>query len=256
MAEGAKVARDHGADLLDINMGCPVPKITRNGAGSALLCDPARAASLVDAVKRASGLPVSVKIRSGWDSTRQNAPEVARALEQGGACAIAIHPRTRAQGYTGLADWSMITRVKQAVKVPVVGNGDVKSKADAERMLLETGCDAVMIGRGALGNPWIFREVLGGAGPTPEERLAMVLRHLTEHIEFSGDTLNGVRSFRKTLLWYAHGLHGASAFRTIAARIDGFSEVREAIVRFFSEARADAPGGDGEQDIDLRAAYG
>lgn len=255
MAGAAKIAKEMGADVIDVNMGCPVPKVTKNGAGSALMCDPPRAGRVVEAIRKATGLPVSAKIRSGWDANSINAVEVARALEEGGACAIAIHPRTRAQGYSGKADWSVIRQVKEAVKVPVIGNGDVKSRADADRMIAETNCDAVMIGRAALGNPWIFRELNGGPKPTVEERLEMVLRNFDEHLAFIGNPTAGVRTFRRMLLWYAHGLHGASTFRQRAAVIDDPDEVRKAIREFFGQA---VPDGSTTEDaeVDLRTAYG
>jgi len=182
MAEAGLLARAAGAEVLDINMGCPVPKVTRNGAGSALLCHPERAAELVAALVRATGLPVTAKIRAGWDSTRINAPEVARALEGAGASAVALHPRTRAQGYSGAADWRLITAVKEAVRIPVIGNGDVRSPDDARRMREQTGCDAVMVGRAALGNPWIFRELGGGPPATALERCQLVARHFRAHL--------------------------------------------------------------------------
>jgi tRNA-dihydrouridine synthase B len=253
MADAARVARDEGAQVIDLNMGCPVPKVTRGGAGSALLCDPERAGEIVARVREATGLPVSAKIRSGWDSSRVNAVEVARALERGGACAIAVHPRTRAQGYSGRADWSVIAAVKQAVQVPVIGNGDVASAKDAQRMRAQTGCDAVMIGRAALGYPWIFREILGGPPPTAAERLAMVLRHFEEHLAPFPDPVMGVRSFRQMLLWYARGLRGAARFRVMAMRLDAAAEVRAAMARFFAEAE---PGEAEEAEVDYATALG
>jgi tRNA-dihydrouridine synthase B len=259
MSRGALVAKAAGADILDINMGCPVPKVTRNGAGSALLCDPNRVVEILRAVALA-GLPVTAKIRAGWDQTRINAVEVAKALEGAGAAAVALHPRTRAQGYTGFADWRLIAQVKAAVRIPVIGNGDVKSPADARRMMAETGCDAVMIGRAALGNPWIFRELLGGAPPSVEERRDMVIRHLREHLSFVGSgpeaELHGVRQFRKHLLWYAHGLHGAAAFRARAVILDRAEEVVEAVEAFFGGEGRVADREAGEQEVDLRSALG
>ncbi|MHB1845374.1 MAG: tRNA dihydrouridine synthase DusB [Deltaproteobacteria bacterium] len=255
MAEAAAMAREAGADALDINMGCPVPKVTKNGAGSALLCQPERAAEIVRAVGTA-GLPVTVKIRAGWDASRVNAVEVALGLEGAGAAWVAIHARTRAQGYSGRADWSLIGKVKAALRIPVIGNGDVVRPLDARRMMAETGCDAVMIGRGALGNPWIFRELCGGPAPTPEERLALVLRHFDAHLAFVGDLGAGVRQFRKQLLWYAHGLRGASAFRQRAVTLDDPGEVRAAIEAFFGGEGSVCEESGGEQEIDLRGALG
>ncbi len=255
MAQAGVAARDLGARIIDINMGCPVPKVTRNGAGSALMGDPARAALIVQKVREATGLPVTAKIRSGWDSSRVNAVDVARALEQAGAAALAIHPRTRAQAYSGKADWSVIAQVKKTIAIPVIGNGDVKSPADARRMFEETGCDAVMVGRAALGNPWIFRQLTGGPPPDRAERLALVSRHFEEHLAFFGDPLGGVRAFRKPLLWYARGLRGANQFRTGATLLDDPAQVRSAIERFFSTAEPDQ-NGSAEDDVDCDAAYG
>ncbi len=182
MGEAAVAAREAGADLVDINMGCPVPKVTKNRAGSALLCNPELAAELVEVMASRSGLPVTVKIRAGWDARSINAPEMAKRLEGAGAAAVALHARTRAQGYSGKADWTLIARVKQAVRIPVIGNGDVRSAADCARLMQESGCDAVMIGRAALGYPWIFRELAGGEPPAPEERRVLVRRHFLEHL--------------------------------------------------------------------------
>jgi len=243
MAAAALVAKEHGAQILDVNMGCPVPKVTRNGSGAALMADPERAKAIVRAVIDASELPVTAKIRSGWDAKSINAPEFARELEQAGVCAIAVHARTRAQGYSGKADWSVIAAVKRAVQVPVIGNGDVHTAADCERMVRETGCDGVMIGRAALGNPWVFRELCGGPAPTRDERLALVLRHFDEHLAIFADKGAGVRSFRRPLLWYAHGLRGAAQFRVAATHLAEADEVRQAIARFFGEAEADPAAG-------------
>jgi tRNA-dihydrouridine synthase B len=274
MGEAAIAAREAGADLLDINMGCPVPKVTKNRAGSALLCNPDLAAELVEVMASKSGLPVTVKIRAGWDARSINAPEMAKRLEGAGAAAVALHARTRAQGYSGRADWGLIARVKQAVQIPVIGNGDVRSADDCARLMRESGCDAVMIGRAALGYPWIFRELLGGEPPSPEERRILVRRHFLEHLAFfaegrppdinaygqaGGDAreIHALRQFRKHLLWYAHGLHGAAAFRAHAARLEERDEVLGAIDAFFGEARSAAPHElSAEPEFDVRGALG
>lgn len=259
LAEAAKVARDHGAQIIDVNMGCPVPKVTKSGAGCALMAEPARAAEVVEKIAAATGLPVTAKIRSGLDARSINCVEVGLALEAAGCAAVALHPRTRAQGYEGSADWSLIRALKQALRIPVIGNGDVKSVADAHRMLEETGCDAVMIGRGALGNPWIFRQLGGGAGPSREERHALVLEHFDDHMDFCGDERRGVHQFRKHLGWYARGLVGAAAFRSAAMRIESAAELRRALDDFFRDAVLDrrAIERDAEDDgVDYRAAYG
>jgi nifR3 family TIM-barrel protein len=187
MAEAARIGQEWGAQIIDINMGCPVKKVTRNGAGSALLCDPPRAARMVRLIREVTGLPVTCKIRSGWDAQQKNYLSMAEHLEDAGCAALAVHPRTRSQGYSGSADWSVIADLKAHVgRMPIIGNGDVKSPADAQRMLETTGCDFVMIGRGALGNPWIFRELTGGDAPSPEERCALVQEHFRDHVEFVG----------------------------------------------------------------------
>ncbi|MHB8875535.1 MAG: tRNA dihydrouridine synthase DusB, partial [Myxococcaceae bacterium] len=183
MGRAALMAKDFGAELIDLNMGCPVKKVTRSGAGSALLCDLPRAAAIVRAITETTRLPVTAKIRSGWDQANRNFVEVALALEEAGCAALAVHPRTRAQGYSGAADWSVIAEVKRRVKrMPIIGNGDVKTPADARRMLETTGCDFVMIGRGALGNPWLFRELNGGPAASSAERCETVLEHFQEHL--------------------------------------------------------------------------
>jgi len=258
LAEASKVARDHGAQIIDVNMGCPVPKVTKSGAGCALMSDPPRAAEVVEKIARATGLPVTAKIRAGIDSRSINCVEVGRVLEAAGCAAVALHPRTRAQGYSGSADWNLIRELKAALRIPVIGNGDVKSVADAHRMLAETGCDAVMIGRGALGNPWIFRELEGGAGPTVAERHELVMRHFEQHLAFCGDERRAVHQFRKHLGWYAKGLVGAASFRSEAMRIEPAAELAARLDAYFSTAVADRRSGQAEDDdgVDYRTAYG
>jgi tRNA-dihydrouridine synthase B len=257
MARAAVVGKQHGAEAIDVNMGCPVKKVTRNGAGSALLCDPARAAAIVRAIHLATGLPVSAKIRSGWDAHHRNYLEMAERLEEAGCVALAVHPRTRAQGYAGSADWAVIADlVRHRRKMCIVGNGDVKTPADARRMHESTGCDLVMIGRGALGNPWIFRELKGGAGPTLAERAEVVLAHLAAHVAFVGEPLAAVRSFRKHLGWYSHGLRGAAAFRSEVNQLAELADVQRAARRFFQMAEGEAAGQAEEQEVDYRAALG
>ena len=256
MAQASVIGKEWGAQIIDINMGCPVKKVTKNGAGSALLCDVPRAAEMVRAIAKATGLPVTAKIRSGWDANNKNYLEMAASLEEAGCAALAVHARTRAQGYSGHADWSVIAELKRHIrKMPIIGNGDVKTVADAHRMLETTGCDFVMIGRGALGNPWIFRELTGGAKATSEERCALVLEHLRGHIDFVGDPLAAVRSFRKHLAWYAYGLRGAAAFRGEANRLVDPLEVERAVTRFFGSAEID-PSSNEDQEVDYRAALG
>ncbi len=257
MAKAAVIGKEWGAQIIDINMGCPVKKVTKSGAGSALLCDPPRAAEIIRQIREATGLPVTAKIRSGWDHQSRNYVDMALQLEDAGVAAIAIHPRTRAQGYSGQADWGCIAELKKRLlRTPVIGNGDVKTPADAQRMLETTGCDFVMIGRGALGNPWIFRELLGGPKPSSEERCATVLAHFQAHLAFVGEELAAVRAFRKHLAWYAHGLRGASAFRAEVNRVELAAQVELTVRRFFAQAEADTAAASEEYDVDYRTALG
>ena len=200
-------------DIIDINMGCPVPKVAVHAqAGSALLKDIPKIKEIVKSVVEAVNVPVTVKIRSGWDNNHINAVEVAKAVEEAGASAICVHPRTRSQGYSGKADWNIIKEVKNAVKIPVIGNGDIKSKEDAKRMLEETGCDAIMIGRGVLGNPWLVKEIVEYIEngnivpkPTPKERVDMCLKHISYLREIKCDKLVVLES-RNHIAWYLKGL--------------------------------------------------
>jgi len=256
MARAALIGKEWGAQIIDINMGCPVKKVTRSGAGSALLCDPRRAAKIVELIREATGLPVTAKIRSGWDAGNRNYLEIAGELENAGCAALAVHPRTRAQGYSGSADWQVIADLKRNIRrMPIIGNGDVKAPGDALRMQETTGCDFVMIGRAALGNPWIFRQLAGGAGPNVEERCATVLAHFQEHVEFVGNEAAAVRAFRKHLAWYAHGLRNAAAFRAEINQLELAEQVKLAVGRFFSQADVDGAA-DEAYEIDYRTALG
>ena len=204
-------------DIIDINMGCPVPKVAVHAqAGSALLKNPEKIREIVSAVVNAVPIPVTVKIRSGWDKEHINAVEVAKVCEESGASAITVHPRTRSEGYSGKADWNIIKQVKEAVNIPVIGNGDIKSKEDAKRMLEETGCDAVMIGRATLGNPWLIREIVeyiennnSVDKPTPIEKVDMVLKHL-KYLEEIKPTKVVVLEIRNHIAWYLKGLKNAN----------------------------------------------
>lgn len=218
IAEAARRLAHAGFQFFDLNFGCPAPKITGNGEGSAMMRDPVRLGAVVRALADATSLPVTVKIRAGWDAAHVNATQIARICEDNGARAVAVHARTREQQYAGKADWRIIRDVKRAVSVPVFGNGDVRSGADALRMLEETGCDAVIVGRAAQGNPWIFREIAAAMRgrtappPTPEERMAMAARHFRLEAQLYGEKL-AVLQMRKHIAWYAHGMKGASRFR-------------------------------------------
>lgn len=200
-------------DIIDINMGCPVPKVAlRAQAGSALLKDPKKVEKIVNAVVKAVPIPVTVKIRSGWDASSINAVEIAKAVERAGALAITVHPRTRSQGYSGKADWNIIKEVKQNVSIPVIGNGDVRSAIDAKRMLEETGCDAVMIGRGVLGNPWLIKECITYLEtgillppPTKEEKIAMLKHHFDLLLQTKNEKL-ATLEIRSHVAWYLKGI--------------------------------------------------
>lgn len=256
MADGAECAVKLGAKIIDINMGCPVKKVTKNGAGSALLCDPARASSLVEAIRKRTGVPVTVKIRTGWDADNLTFKDMVRALADGGAEAIAMHARTRAQGYSGKANWSLIRELVEVSPIPVIGNGDAFTPPDARRMLQETGCAAVMIGRGALGNPWIFQQLTESAAtkPTPAQRWHLVRRHLHAHLDHMGHLVRGIKKFRPHLMWYAHGLVGAASFRNVVTRVEDLAQLLELSEAFFTGAQAHA--GKAEVDFDLGAALG
>ena len=220
VAEAAAYVESLGcADVIDFNMGCPAPKIVKNGAGSALLKEPERAGEILVALVKATKLPVTVKMRIGWDESSINAVEMAKRAEAAGVAAIAVHGRTREQYYKGHADWSMIAAVKRAVKVPVVANGDIRTTADLARVYRETGCDGVMIGRAAQGNPWIFRAFRSFLEtgveippPTIAERGALILRHLDMLIQYKGDYI-GAREMRKHATWYTKGMVGGGNLR-------------------------------------------
>jgi hypothetical protein len=218
MAEAARMVADKGADLIDLNMGCPVPKVLRQGAGAILLQDPERVKRLVAAVRGAVEIPVTVKTRSGWDQSDINGLEVGRAAEAAGADAITIHPRRAKQGFSGIADWAFIAKVKQELTIPVIGNGDVTQPEHVEQMRQVSGCDGVMIGRGAMGNPWIFaqaKQLKAGRKPSPpsaQERLEVMSRHLAlyEELRQGRPSLTG---FRSRLMWYTKRLPGSARLR-------------------------------------------
>jgi len=233
MAGAAASAAALRPDVIDINIGCPAKKVVRGGAGAALMREPALLKEIASAVVEAAGRPVTAKIRSGWDADSLNAVEVAVALEECGVSAVAVHPRTRAQGFRGAADWSVIRDVANSVSIPVLGSGDVRTAEDALRMLETTGCAAVMIGRAAVGNPWLFRsaETLrrtgGSADPaTLVETLATAIEQLNLMVEAKGER-RGVLEMRKHLVAYLRGFRGASHLRAELVRIDGHAAVLE-----------------------------
>ena len=237
IAEAARQLEDRGFDFFDLNFGCPAPKITGNGEGSAMMREPRRIGAVVRALADATRRPVTAKIRSGWDADSINAAEVARICQDSGAAAIAVHARTRAQQYAGRADWRVIGDVKRAVSIPVFGNGDVRSGADALRMMAETGCDAVIVGRGAEGNPWVFREIAAALRgeetppPTPRERVDMAVRHFELERRLYGEKL-AVLQMRKHIAWYVHGMRGASRFRETINALERGEDVLTALAEF------------------------
>ena len=238
LAEAARMVEASGADMIDFNMGCPVPKIVNNGEGSALMKQPHLAHDILAAMVKAVKIPVTVKFRAGWDDSNRNAVEIAKAVEAAGVSAVAVHGRTRQQFYEGKADWGIIADVKQAVKVPVFGNGDIFTVEDGLRMLAETGVDGLMIGRGADGNPWIFRElaaVLRGeerpAAPSLQERLAQAAEHLDMLIDYKGEHIS-VKEMRRHISAYLKGLPHAAEFRGRFHKVDTREQFMELLAEY------------------------
>ena len=240
MAEAARMNEARGAALIDINMGCPVKKVTGGMAGSALMRDEDAALRIIEAVVNAVKIPVTVKMRMGWDHDNLNAPSLARKAEGAGAQMITVHGRTRQMLYTGKADWSFIANVKQALRIPVIANGDVVSVDDAAEILRLSGANGVMIGRGAFGRPWFPSQVMAFlangtrvADPSNAEKCAIVLRHYDALLEHYGE-YKGMRIARKHLAWYAAGLYAANAFRVKVNTEENTSRVKELIAEVFS----------------------
>lgn len=233
MGEAAAILSELDIDIIDINMGCPVKKVVKRGAGSALLKDPALAEKIMLAVRAETRLPVTVKIRSGWDASSKSAPDIARAAESSGINAVIVHGRTSRQMFGGKADSVVIREVREAVSIPVIGNGDVKSTADAERMMTETGCTGVMIGRASLGNPWVFSPA--GQAESPEELKGFLLQHIAL-IERFLPSREALFKARQNAGWYARGLRGAARFRKELYSIDSIDLLREHVIHFFGNA--------------------
>jgi len=245
LARAARMAVEAGADIVDLNMGCPTPKIVKSGEGCALMRDPKRAGGIVAAVTAAVPVPVTVKMRKGWDEGYPDAVELAGTVAAAGAAAVTVHGRLRTEFFGGQADWSIIRAVKDAVPIPVIGNGDVQSGKDAADMLAVTGCDAVMIGREARGNPWIFRSVLhyletGRELPPPSraERVAMALRHFDLLVRYKGEG-RAVLEMRKHLAWYTRGLRGAARLRARLHLADSAAAVRTLAADILAAGRED-----------------
>ena len=230
MAEAAKIAESHNPDFIDINMGCPAPKVAGNGGGSALMKDPILAGKIVESVVNAVNLPVTVKMRTGWDENSINAVELAKICETAGACAITVHGRTRRQMYAPGIDFDTIAAVKRAVKIPVIANGDINSGVAAKQMLDKTGADFLMVGRAAMGNPFIFREINEylSCGTIPEitikDRLDIMLRHIDLMFKYKPERV-AINESRKHTAWYLKGMRGAAKLRILCGQIESYNDI-------------------------------
>lgn len=237
MAEIARQIEPRNFDILDINMGCPVPKVVNNGEGSALMKNPKLVHGIVSKVSKAIQKPVTVKIRKGFTEDSVNAVEIAKILEDAGAAAVAVHGRTREQYYSGQADWEIIRKVKEAVSIPVIGNGDVDSPLKAEALVKETGCDGIMIGRAVQGNPWLFSRILHYQqtgellpGPGMEEIKEMILRHAKMQLEYKGN-YTGMREMRKHVAWYTTGMPHSASVRRMVNEVESYEQLEELVSR-------------------------
>ena len=248
MAEAAKIVEDRGFDIIDINMGCPIKKVIKQGAGAALLKEIEKAKEIIAKVKKAVKIPLTVKIRSGWDKSSRNFLEIGYMAEQEGVDAVILHPRLKTDGFSGKARWEDISELKSRLSIPVIGNGDIKKGDDAKRMIETTNCDAVMIGRGSLGNPWIFKEVNAAIAkeripnpPSREQKGIILLKHLYLAVKFKGE-LRGVREMRKHMGWYSKGLAAGSNFRKLAHQVNTFLQAKALIIDFFHLKDEDSLG--------------
>ncbi|MFH1758258.1 MAG: tRNA dihydrouridine synthase DusB [Pseudomonadota bacterium] len=240
MADAARIVEEVGADVLDINMGCPARKVVKGGSGAALLMDLKRAKEIIQSVRKAVSLPLTVKVRSGWDEKNQNVLEVSKMAEDCGVNALTVHGRTRNQGYGVKADWRIIARAKEYLRIPVIGNGDLTSPQAVVAFLSETGCAGAMIGRGALGNPWIFQQALAMLRgetfhiPSLSDKEVIILRHLNMVVERYGET-QGLKEFRKHIIWYTRGLRDNAYFRSRLPHWKTASEVSGQIREYFQK---------------------
>ena len=246
MAKAAVKCLAFSPSIIDINMGCPAPKVAMNGGGASLMKEPQLAGRIVRAVRDAVDIPVTVKIRKGWDDSCVNAVELAKILEANGAAAIAIHGRTRQQMYSGTVDLDIIRAVKKAVRIPVIGNGDITDIVSAANMLEYTGCDAVMIGRGAFGNPWLFRQInayldSGIVIPPPslEEKMTVMLRHIAKMVEYKGE-YTAMREARRHAAYYTKGLRGGAKFRAQMSSLETYDDLKEITFRIVKENQYDS----------------
>lgn len=240
ISEMAKRIEERPFAILDINMGCPVPKVAGNGEGSALMRNPKLVAEIVEKTVRSISKPVTIKIRKGFNDAEVNAVEIAHIAEECGAAAVAVHGRTREQYYSGKADWDIIRQVKEKVKIPVIGNGDIVDGASAKAMLEQTGCDGLMIGRGAQGNPWIFREILHYMqtgellqAPTPQEKAEVIKRHIALQMQYKGE-YTAIREMRKHLAWYSAGMPQSAQFRNAINLMETKEELLASVEKMFS----------------------
>ena len=238
MKEGAQIVQSLGADILDINLGCSVRKVVRQGAGVALMREPEKLEALLKAIRSVISLPLTIKIRTGWEPSGDQAVQITQMAQECGVDAVAIHPRTALQGFGGSADWSLITRLKESVSIPVIGNGDIQKPDDVLRMRRQTGCDAVMIGRASIGNPWIFAQALDLIHARPPmhpnllERVNTVLRYIEYSMDHFGE-VRAVRMMRSRLGWFTKGLPHSSRFRADIARLKTKGDMTDAVQAFF-----------------------
>jgi tRNA-dihydrouridine synthase B len=244
MVKAARIVEDSGASMLNVNCGCPVKKIIKGGSGSALLRDLDRLQDICRALRKAISIPLTIKVRAGWDERNVNALDVGKLAESEGVDAIMIHPRTREQKYEGNANWDLIRQLVDAVSIPVIGNGDIFHPADGIRMMEETGCAAIMVGRGAMGNPWIFRGLHAHAQgdtsedwrPTPDELDAVLREHMARMMEYAGE-LHGCHKMRKQLVWYTAKLPGARAFKSRFQLVESKAQFDELLSEFIEQWR-------------------